>query len=209
MLILRKKTQILLDDIQKRTSWFIYIFCAQTSRLLYSHVSYILWINSTMDILYGAEKNWQGLAWITVNGHAYTTASPRLDEIEPGSEKRAIFCLWCVEQKVLQRFQFCHFPVTPGVRAKCRMEMTPELHTLELHLVHNGGRLSRCEGWRIGKWMAHEQIHFCDQSSSSVLIHYFISWSVYSFLCLPVSRSCVHLQAFIYEELKSQRIYKK
>lgn len=53
-----------------------------------------------------------------MNEPAYTTASPRLDEIEPESEKRAIFCLWCVEQKVLLWFQFCHFPVTPEVRAK-------------------------------------------------------------------------------------------
>lgn len=48
--------------------------------------------------VYSGEKSWQGLAWLSVNELAYIRASPRLDEAQAESEKRAIYCLCCVEQ---------------------------------------------------------------------------------------------------------------
>lgn len=48
--------------------------------------------------VYSSEKSWQGLAGLLVNKLAYIRASPRLDEAQAESEKRAIYCLCCVEQ---------------------------------------------------------------------------------------------------------------
>lgn len=98
-LIQGKKTQFTLDVIQTRTGWFMYIFLSRQLELIIPLVSYTFWIKIVSN---GYTPQKQGLARMSANEHGYTTALLQLDEIEPESEKRVIFCLWCVEQKVLQ-----------------------------------------------------------------------------------------------------------
>lgn len=75
---------------------FKYNLYANYLILFFLCLLYIL--NKLHNWIYSTEKNWQGLALISMNEHGYVITLLWLDEPQPESEKRAIFCLWCVEQ---------------------------------------------------------------------------------------------------------------
>lgn len=101
------------DILGKVGEWFLILFCDRsfwfkeekknTTRVR-RHLDKLIYVSSCklsdfiilLHILnkphiYCAEKNWQGLAWISANEHAYTAAFPRLDEVEPEEWKEGNF----------------------------------------------------------------------------------------------------------------------
>lgn len=107
--ILRKVREWFLIPLCRRSFWFkeknttcvrchsdkdklVYVnVFMQTIRPHYSHVSYTFWINCTNGNTAQKRTDRTGLAGISVNEHAYTTASLRLDGIEPEEWKEGNF----------------------------------------------------------------------------------------------------------------------